>query len=872
MVSPTNPSQAYSAVPNPRNSTSSPTQANFPSPDPNSNNDDVYSSLGGHHIRDSALLSPPTPDPDTQNLLGSMSQEYMPAPSIMTRDSTYSSLPGTPPLRGDNRKSWGSGVGLAAAAEGISGAPEPRRPTSVARAPSGLAHSSLGWNNANNDRLSVSDEDDEQGHITPAVAGIGAAEVQSEKPRWAEVGDNTAPKRKNKKWLWAGLCLGLLALIALAVGLGIGLTRKSTKNGSSSSTAQDGTTGASTTSQAKGSKTTASSGAPSATATSGTTGTLITLDDGSTMTYTNPYGGEWHWDEANPFNSSSRPNSWSPRLNEAWDWASNRVYGVNVGGWLVTEPFIVPSLYEKYATVNNQTAIDEFTLSQNMGSDLESVMTDHYDTFITENDFIEMAAAGINWVRIPIGFWAIETWDGEPYLERVSWSYLLKAIKWCRKYGIRINLDLHAVPGSQNGWNHSGRQTGAPNWLEGPMGLANAQRSLDYIRTLAQFIAQPQYSDVIQLFGFINEPNGNAIGKGPIASFYLQAHQIIRDITGIGAGNGPYLSMHDGFLGVTSWYDFAPGMDRVVLDQHNYMVFQDQPTGDLDQLKIKPCQWWAKSTNTSFQQWGPIAAGEWSAAWNDCGQWVNNVGTGSRYDGSYTGYSGKATGSCDYWNDYTQWNQSTIEALNHFVLGSMDAFQDYFFWTWTIGNSTGSVKQPNPFWNYKLGLQQGWVPQDPRTAVGTCLGDGVAADPFDGTFSNPAVTGGTGAGTIAASDSSSYPWPPTSFTNIAAGDMEAIYQYTQTADPITMPAATFTSPGSTATIDAGNGWANPSADNRKAYAAISGCSYAPEYSAASLGVPADACGAGLTQPTKRAEIPIIKKAAYPQPTNPPSRR
>jgi glucan 1,3-beta-glucosidase len=27
----------------------------------------------------------------------------------------------------------------------------------------------------------------------------------------------------------------------------------------------------------------------------------------------------------------------------------------------------------------------------------------------------------------------------------------LKAIQWSRKYGLRINLDLHSLPGSQNG-------------------------------------------------------------------------------------------------------------------------------------------------------------------------------------------------------------------------------------------------------------------------------------------------------------------------------------------------------------------------------------------------------------------------------------
>lgn len=64
----------------------------------------------------------------------------------------------------------------------------------------------------------------------------------------------------------------------------------------------------------------------------------------------------------------------------------------------------------------------------------------------TEQDFMDIAAAGLNWVRMPIGearvvvfpwlyilflivsfpiptaYWAIETWPGEPYLEKVSWK------------------------------------------------------------------------------------------------------------------------------------------------------------------------------------------------------------------------------------------------------------------------------------------------------------------------------------------------------------------------------------------------------------------------------------------------------------------
>lgn len=41
----------------------------------------------------------------------------------------------------------------------------------------------------------------------------------------------------------------------------------------------------------------------------------------------------------------------------------------------------------------------------------------------------------------------------------------------------------------------------------------------------------------------------------------------------------------------------------------------------------------------------------------------------------------------------------------------MDALQDFFFWTWKIGNSTTLGTSSCPMWHYKLGLQQGWIPK-----------------------------------------------------------------------------------------------------------------------------------------------------------------
>ena len=53
----------------------------------------------------------------------------------------------------------------------------------------------------------------------------------------------------------------------------------------------------------------------------------------------------------------------------------------------VTEPFICPSLYEKYVNSSNITVVDEWTLSQAMGANLATEMEEHYQTFVVSYPF-----------------------------------------------------------------------------------------------------------------------------------------------------------------------------------------------------------------------------------------------------------------------------------------------------------------------------------------------------------------------------------------------------------------------------------------------------------------------------------------------------
>ncbi|CCM06308.1 uncharacterized protein FIBRA_08559 [Fibroporia radiculosa] len=587
-------------------------------------------------------------------------------------------------------------------------------------------------------------------------------------------------------------------------------------------------------------------------ATSGGNGSTVVMADGTSFTYVNNFGGFWVYDPANPFNNSAQPNSWTPPLSQAWNWSTDRVFGVNLGGLFELEPFISPSIFQE-----NPTAVDEWTLDlslragSNGSENILSVMENYYNTFITEQDIAEIAGAGLNWIRLPIPFWAIDAWDNvgvlngttvaEPFLARTCWSYILRVMQWARKYGIRINLDLHTIPGSQNGYNHSGKM-GMINFLNGAMGVANAERALEYIRVIAEFISQTEYQPLVPLFSIVNEPLLSTIGKDSLTTFYLRANEMIRNITGVGEGHGPYMAIHDGFMGTAYWADFLQGSDRIALDTHPYFAFDNQPntqptnvtaTGGNGTVYGGPwpqmaCTSWGGEMNTSRINFGVTIAGEFSNAINDCGLWVRGVNTSADYGGN-----------CDYWEDWTQWSDETKAGLKEFALASMDALGDWFFWTWKIGNSSTTNSVLSPLWSYKLGLENGWMPLDPREASGTCESLGYQPNLWNETYPSYA-TGGAGAGDIAPSSVAQYGvWPPASIANVPTGSQAYLPQYTSTAPIVSLPPA---STYSAAAVSTGNGWYDAQ-DTASAPTPISGCTYPDAWSAVGSPIPTAGCGA-----------------------------
>lgn len=101
--------------------------------------------------------------------------------------------------------------------------------------------------------------------------------------------------------------------------------------------------------------------------------------------------------------------------------------------------------------------VDEWTLCNVLGNQTahDEVLKPHWDSWVGLADFQKIKASGFNLVRIPVGHWAYD--DLGPYARGAA-PYIDKAIGWARQTGLKVMIDLHGAPGSQNGFDNSGHR------------------------------------------------------------------------------------------------------------------------------------------------------------------------------------------------------------------------------------------------------------------------------------------------------------------------------------------------------------------------------------------------------------------------------
>ncbi|KAF7143210.1 hypothetical protein RHSIM_Rhsim05G0049400 [Rhododendron simsii] len=236
------------------------------------------------------------------------------------------------------------------------------------------------------------------------------------------------------------------------------------------------------------------------------------------------------------------------------------------------------------------------------------IMKEHWSTFIVENDFSFISSNGLNAVRIPVGWWIAK--DPTPPLPYVGGSLqaLDNAFLWAQKYGVKVIIDLHAAPGSQNGFGHSSTRDGSQEW-----GLSdkNIQQTVDVIDFLTARYANSPSLYAVEL---INEPLSPGVTLEIIKKYYSAGYNVVRKHS---SSAFVIMSNRLGPANPTELFPLASGFTGSVIDVHYYNLYSDifnsmNVEQNIDYVYTKRSAQLSQVTTSN----GPLTfVGEWTGEW-----------------------------------------------------------------------------------------------------------------------------------------------------------------------------------------------------------------------------------------------------------------
>lgn len=384
------------------------------------------------------------------------------------------------------------------------------------------------------------------------------------------------------------------------------------------------------------------------------------------------------------------PTKFLNKRFESWDYESDKIQGVNLGGWFVLEPYINYSLFKACPGV-----VDEYHLCETLGKEnCKKELENHWDTWYTEQEFHDMKQAGINVVRIPIGYWAWRLLDNDPYVQGQI-PYLDRALGWAKKQGLKVWIDLHGAAGSQNGFDNSGLRD-TVDFQKGD----NVDITLNVLQQIFWKYGNGEYSDFVIGIQLLNEPLGDALNMDALKTYWKAGYTNLRS-----TGSVTPVVIHDAFKQDTGYWDSfmtsEEGYWDVVMDHHHYQVFSpNELSRDIDDHVSVACNWGKQDRND--YHWN--VCGEWSAALTDCAPWLNGVGRGARFSGDYD--NSPHYGSCDEILNLSTWSDEYKANVRRYIEAQLDAFEQvsgWFFWNWKTENA--------PEWDMKQLIDAGIFPQ-----------------------------------------------------------------------------------------------------------------------------------------------------------------
>lgn len=363
-----------------------------------------------------------------------------------------------------------------------------------------------------------------------------------------------------------------------------------------------------------------------------------------------------------------------------------RLRGVNLGGWLVLERWMTPSLFD------GLDAADETAWCVELGTEAAAErLRRHWASFIRAADFVWLAEHGVNAVRIPVGHWIFG--PPYPYHERYGDSphpYVTGGIEhldavfgWAEETGLHVVVDLHAAPGCQNGFDNGGMK-GVLDWPKKPEYI---EHSLDVLERIAERYGR---SSALHGIEVLNEP-GPSVPTPLLMEYTQRAYERIRRHC---PPERVAVVFHDGFRSFRRYRHFMaePAASNVVMDIHRYQTFDSADRKlDIQGHVAKAALTWRREADDTIRH---------SGLWTYVGEW--SLGLDPKVVSLWD------EGPFDNPLEHMDRVQQDI-ARRAYAAAQLLTFERYlgwFFWSYRTESA--------PAWSFRECVERGWLPDDFR--------------------------------------------------------------------------------------------------------------------------------------------------------------
>lgn len=478
------------------------------------------------------------------------------------------------------------------------------------------------------------------------------------------------------------------------------------------------------------------------------------------------------------------------------------IRGVNLGGWLLLERFIVPYMFAtttchlrgdhccypgmlsanstcelcdidacpparsiQEASQSLDYPLDEYALAdafltanRNGGvyrnphgiAIAETWLNQHFENFLNKKDLERLVDFGITHVRVPLPHWILgNVLDDEPWIVGNRYAAFQRMCKWARELNLQVWPDIHTAPGSQNGFDNSGqslRQVSCHGWLNQP---ENVQRSLDVIRQITSRIVEDGLNDVVTGIGLLNEPFKDC-------EHYLYRSFLDDGLSIVRATMGEETAVYVGDMFLAdefndgSWWLDPEKYKNTYLDSHYYHVFAENERELSPRQHIAhTCQKeWTDATSCCYQD----TTRPWYSPWKGTntaksqgvqrlfGEWsvAYDILPTSQLNDVMEGIA--ATGMApDFDRELTA---EQMDFMKRYAEAQMVVYESIDTGT-SVGWFYWTIKMEGGAfaeWDFLRGIDEGWIPELPGPTQPSEQAYGTCYDIIFKTSDDPKIT------------------------------------------------------------------------------------------------------------------------------------